>query len=127
MCAGKGRVLQPMADFEATTSVAPDRVVVALAGECDFSRRDELTSVLLAAVDAAKVVLVDLAELRFLDSSGVHALIAGHHAALERGGRLYVVKAAGVVTRVLELTGVDELLRPPVDVGLGADAERRHG
>ncbi|HEV7964711.1 MAG TPA: STAS domain-containing protein [Actinoplanes sp.] len=116
-----------MAHFEVTTSVEPDRVVVALAGECDFAGRDELTSVLLAAVNSATVVFVDLAELRFLDSSGVHALIAGHHAALDRGGRLYVVKAAGVVTRVLELTGVDELLRPPVDVGLRSDAERRHG
>jgi anti-sigma B factor antagonist len=50
-----------------------------------------------------------------MDSSGVHALIAGHHAALERGGRLYVVNAAGEVARLLDVTGVSELLRPPPD------------
>jgi anti-anti-sigma factor len=108
-----------MVQFEARTSAGADRVVVALAGECDLAARDALTSALLAAVDGAGIVFVDLADLEFLDSSGVHGLIAGHHAAVQRGGRLYVVNAGGVVAQVLDLTGVGELLRPPAN---GADA-----
>jgi anti-sigma B factor antagonist len=109
------KVLGSMAQFEARTATEAGRAVVALAGDCDLEVRDELTSVLLAAVGSALTVFVDLTEVRFLDSSGLHALIAGHHAAVERGGRLCVVNATGVVARVLELTGVGELLRPPVD------------
>jgi anti-sigma B factor antagonist len=123
-----------MAQFGATTSAEAGRVVVALAGECDLAARDELTSVLLAAVASARVVFVDLTELRFLDSSGVHGLVAGHRAAVEQGGRLYVVNAAGGVAEVLDLTGVGELLRPPVDGAVPvtsdmcsrSDGERHH-
>jgi anti-anti-sigma factor len=104
-----------MAQFEARTSAEAGRVVVELAGDCDLAARDELTSILVTAAGRATVVLVDLAEVRFLDSSGLHALIAGHHAAIEQGGRLYVVNATGVVDRVLDLTGVGDLLRPPID------------
>jgi anti-sigma B factor antagonist len=110
-----------MARFEVTTDVRPAHVVVALAGECDMAGRDELTSALLAAVQRATVVLVDMARLMFIDSSGLHGLISAHHAALEAGGRVYVVNAAGAVARLLDLTGVGELLRPPADAA-GRDA-----
>jgi anti-sigma B factor antagonist len=107
------KVRRSMARFEAKTSTAADGLVVALAGECDLSVREEVTSVLLAAVGSAPVVMVDLSALSFLDSSGVHALVAAYHAARDGQGRIYVVNAGGVVAEVLELTGVGELLRPP--------------
>lgn len=100
--------------FEVKTSAEDGRAVVTLAGECDLTVRDALTTALLAAVDSAPVIVVDLAELRFIDSSGVHSLITGHHAAQRQGRRLQVVNARGTVARVLEMTGVSELLAPPV-------------
>lgn len=104
-----------MAHFQATTSAEPGRTVVALAGECDLAYRDDLASVLLGAVRTAKVVLVDLADLTFLDSSGVHCLVVAHQAARQTGGRLYVDNAAGTVAAVLDLTGVGALLNPVAD------------
>ena len=104
-----------MSQFEITTSDAAGHLVVALAGECDLAAREALTSALLDAVKVADTVYVDLADLRFLDSSGLHGLIEGYHAAAARGGGLYVVNAAGVVAQVLDLTGVAELLRPPAN------------
>ncbi|MFF5228107.1 STAS domain-containing protein [Dactylosporangium sp. NPDC000521] len=104
-----------MALFEAKTSVTDGRAVVSLAGECDLTSRDELTAVLLAAVDLAPLVVVDLAGLRFIDSSGVHALVAGYHAAQRQGRTLLAVNAAGVVAHVLEMTGVGALLAPPAE------------
>src|SRR4051812_16003915 len=100
-CWRSGGCCGPMVRFEAKTSAEDGKVVVSLAGECDLAVRDELSSVLLAAVDAADVVLVDVAELRFLDSSGVHGLVMAHHAAQRRGARLSVVNAGGVVAQVL--------------------------
>ena len=102
-----------MALFDVSTSVEGDRAVVALAGECDLAAREALTSALRAAVERAAVVDVDLAALQFLDSSGVHCLVEGYHAAQQRGSRLYVVNARGPVAQLLDLTGVGELLRPP--------------
>jgi anti-anti-sigma factor len=102
-----------MALFDVSTSVEGGRAVVALTGECDLAAREALTSALHAAVERAEVVDVDLAALRFLDSSGVHCLIEGYQVALRRGGRLFVVNARGAVAQLLDLTGVGELLRPP--------------
>jgi anti-anti-sigma factor len=101
-----------MARFEVKTSVDGQRAAVALAGECDLAARDDCTTALLRAVDAAPTVVVDLGAVTFLDSSGLHALVTAHHAALERGGRLCVVNACGMVAQVLDLTGVGGLLSP---------------
>src|SRR5262245_34488622 len=101
-----------MARFEAATSVDGQRAAVVLSGDCDLASRDACTEALISAVEAAPTVVVDLAAVTFLDSSGVHALVTAHHAALERGGRLSVVGAAGTVAQVLEITGVGGLLDP---------------
>ncbi|MEV0561772.1 STAS domain-containing protein [Dactylosporangium sp. NPDC050588] len=109
-----------MAQFDVKTSEVDGRAVVALAGECDLTCREELTAALLAAVDLAPVVVVDLAALRFIDSSGIHALVAGHHAAQRQSRRLEVVNAAGVVAHVLDMTGVGDLLAPPTETDMAA-------
>jgi anti-sigma B factor antagonist len=102
-----------MSHFEAQHIPRADRLLVALTGECDLRSRDEMTATLLAAVTASDKVIVDLAEVRFLDSSGLHALVTAHHAALARAGTLHVVNATGTVATVLEITGVLELLSDP--------------
>lgn len=101
-----------MARFEAVTSVEGRKAAVALSGECDLSAREECTTALMTAVDAAPTVVVDLGGVTFLDSSGVHALVTAYRAAQDRGGRLSVVGAGGMVAHVLEITGVGGLLSP---------------
>jgi anti-sigma B factor antagonist len=108
-----------MARFEAITSDETGGVRVALVGECDLAVREELTAALLAAVHRAPVVVVDVAGLDFLDSSGVHGLITAHHAAKASGKKLFVVNPTGAVATVLELTGVGALLSPPSTNGRG--------
>ncbi|PRX12620.1 STAS domain-containing protein [Actinoplanes italicus] len=102
-----------MSDFETHTRRNADTLVVVLAGECDLRSRDEMTAALLDAVGSSARVAVDLAGVRFLDSSGLHALVTAHHAALERSGILYVVNATGTVETVLQITGILELLQQP--------------
>lgn len=104
-----------MSNMHVTTAVAADRTVVAVAGECDLHTRDELIATLTAAVREAPLVEVDLAQVRFLDSSGLHALVTAYRAAQAQGRRLYVVNATGTAATILDMTGVIELLRPPVD------------
>jgi len=103
-----------MASFEARTSAHPGRAVVALVGECDLAVREELTGALLQAVESSPVVEVDLGDLQFIDSTGVHALVSAHHAAQRDGTSFYVVNAHGPVAHVLDITGVGDLLRAPI-------------
>lgn len=99
-----------MARFAATTSDEGAGLRVSLAGDCDLAVREELVATLLAAVGRSATVTVDLAEVDFLDSSGVHGLVAAHRAAVERGGRLYVTNPSGSVAAVLDVTGLSGLL-----------------
>src|SRR4051812_40307194 len=91
---GKGDAYR-MGGFEAKASDEAGSVRVTLVGECDLAVAEELHEALLAAVHRAPVVVVDLAALRFLDSSGVHGLVTAHHAARELGRRLVLVNASG--------------------------------
>jgi anti-anti-sigma factor len=60
-------------------------------------------------------LVVDLTAVRFLDSSGIRALLDADRAAVEHGGRVTVVGANGSVRRALEVTGVwDRLSAQPV-------------
>jgi anti-anti-sigma factor len=61
--------------FETKTWAEGDRLVVALSGECDLTARQQLASALVQAVNASREVFVDLTELRFIDSSGIHELV----------------------------------------------------
>ncbi|GAB7044324.1 MULTISPECIES: STAS domain-containing protein [Catenuloplanes] len=99
--------------FAARSSGGPTRTVVTLDGECDLAVREELTAALLAAVAAARTVVVDLTHVTFIDSTGVHGLVTAYHAARAGGGQLYVANAHGPVATVLDLTGVGELLAEP--------------
>jgi anti-anti-sigma factor len=99
-----------MARFAATTSDEGAGLRVSLAGDCDLAVRDELVTTLLAAVGRSTSVVVDLADVDFLDSSGIHGLVAAYRAAAERGGRVTLENPSGSVAAVLEVTGVGDLL-----------------
>ena len=54
-------------------------------------------------------ILLDLADVDFIDSSGVRALIQVHQS---HGDRVQLVAASPPVLRVLEIAGLTELLGP---------------
>ncbi|PWU45211.1 anti-sigma factor antagonist [Micromonospora sp. S4605] len=88
------------------------QVVLRPAGEIDMSTADALERELLDAVRSADVdeVLVDLAGVAFLDSSGVRVLVHAAVVARERAVTLRVARPQPVVARVLRITSVDALL-----------------
>lgn len=57
---------------------------------------------------AARLVMLDLSELSFIDSSGVHVILDAAGDARRNGGRLLIVRGPAEVDRVLTLTDVDK-------------------
>lgn len=55
-------------------------------------------------------VVTDLREVTFMDSTGLHVLVAHHRRAAELGRRFSIIDGDGPVSRVLALTGIDQLL-----------------
>lgn len=90
---------------------------IALAGELDMSTAPILERYLPVdgsdAGEGGTAVILDLRDLSFVDSSGLHAFLRARNAADEAGQRLYLIGAGRVVRRVFELTEMDPLLDEP--------------
>lgn len=100
----------PEDDYLAVTMrPGDDEVVLEARGEIDLAS----VSLLKWYVDEAtacdyRVVVIDLSEVTFLDSSGL-AVFAVAHSDLTRAGRELVLRGAdGTVKRVLDLCGFDQ-------------------
>jgi anti-sigma B factor antagonist len=85
--------------------------VIELTGELDLATADELERELLRveATDAASIV-IDLAGLRFMDSSGIRVMIAADTRSRADSERLMLLRGPDAVQRIFELTGVIDLL-----------------
>ena len=97
--------------------------IVRLRGPMDVSRAMELRDLLGRLIDGPSArVLVDLAEVTLIDSSGVGLFVTAHRTADSVGARFGLAAAGGSVGRVFELTRTDRLLRifPSVAEGVGA-------
>ena len=84
-------------------------VLAALDGEVDLSNKDALTDELTRAVaNSATGLMLDLTELEFLDSSGVHMLYELAERLRNRQQRFAVVMPADrPPRRAIEISGVE--------------------
>jgi anti-anti-sigma factor len=64
--------------------------------------------------DGVSEILLDLREVTFIDSSGLHALIRASERAEDAGKRLVVTGLGPLARRVLEITGTEHLLTTTV-------------
>jgi anti-anti-sigma factor len=76
-------------------------------GELDLATAPLLESAFDAVFEdgAVEMIVVDLTELSFMDSTGIHLLVR-MRAACEGADRLRVINGSRAVERVLELSGV---------------------
>jgi anti-sigma B factor antagonist len=88
------------------------RYVLSLDGDLDIATAPVLADAVtrLMADGAVGQLLVDLADVRFLDSSGVRALLQARKAAEDRGVTFLVSRPGEFVAEVLRIAAVDQLL-----------------
>ena len=85
------------------------RAVVALRGELDVADAASVAAALTAVAARARELIVDLAGLEFIDSSGLAALVVARKQARKAGGDLLLAAPQDQVPRVFaatRLTGV---------------------
>jgi len=88
------------------------RVFFALDGELDMASAPLLQSALESAeLEPDDMVVLDLAQLQFIDSTGLRGLLAAREYASERGHEFAVTPGTQQVQRLLSVTGVAEHLR----------------
>jgi anti-sigma B factor antagonist len=115
---GKGDAMPPTSDLgtdaegarlQIDSSRDGDSVTIGLLGELDMASVHDLETAILAAEQSdAAAILVDLAEVTFIDSTGLSQLL---EAKKRSNGRFRVAPSTSeAVSRLLSLTGTTEIL-----------------
>ena len=82
-------------------------IVLSVSGELDLASSPALQEELQrAAASDSDLLIIDLRELDFMDSTGLSVLVRAHQRAEEQGRQLAMVKGPQQVQRLLSLTGV---------------------
>ena len=115
----------PMAGVDLSTRESNGQVVVALRGQLDMAEAASVAAALAAVAASEPQIIVDLAALEFIDSSGVAALVRGRNLARHAGGELLLAAPQQQVLRVLTLTRVIDAFPLHATVDEAAGYSRR--
>ena len=93
-------------------------------GELDVDTTPQLEQTLREPHSQARLVVLDMRELAFMDSCGVHAIVNASARARQLGRRLVLLRGPPDVDRVFGLTGNNRYVEdgdlPPVDPSVQA-------
>ena len=84
--------------------------MLVLHGELDIATAPELVEMLERLRHYGHAVVLDLAEVTFMDSTGLTTLMDAHVLAAKDGWSFSVRRPSPAVKRVFELAGVDDLM-----------------
>ena len=97
-------------DLAIIEDASQGRTIVKLGGELDIASAPELRERLLAILSrqTPSDLVLDLSELRFIDSSGIAVFVNTERRARLLGGTLALVAPQAPVLRVLQVCGLDQ-------------------
>ena len=89
----------------------PQTCVIAVEGEADMTTAVKFNeSFFSAARSGIRQVVADLTNVRFIDTTMLNALVVGHRRMVRDRGRFAIVCVGPRVTRILEITGLGQIL-----------------
>ncbi len=89
----------------------PDAHTIVLTGEADLLGTPKIEAAIKDAYTSrAKLIVIDLSNLTFIDSSGLHALAVGHQQCQAGGQEMRIIPGPANVQRLFEITGMNETL-----------------
>jgi anti-sigma B factor antagonist len=95
-------------DFDVETSEKGGASVLTLRGEIDVYTAPLLRQALVDAVDGgATNVIVDMAQVDFLDSTGLGVLVDGLKRVKANEGSLSIVATADKILKIFDITGLN--------------------
>ncbi len=98
-------------DLQLSARIGRGCTAVRLAGEIDMETAPKLHDVLQKVTDeGATRVVLDFADVTFMDSSGLGALMVWFKQLVDLGGRLCIASVRQPVEYVLQVSAVDRVL-----------------
>ena len=101
----------PVGEFAVSVEITNVRAVLRVRGAIDGFNTRDLVAILDAVIERHRAVVLDLAALDFMSSSGLEVIVTRASRLNEAGGTLTIQSPSAVVLRMLEVTGVGDLVR----------------
>ena len=97
--------------------------IVLLQGEVDLESSPKARQIMLEAVERGKTILVDLASVTYMDSSGIASLVEAFQRAKKKEIGFALVSVNPAVLRVLHLARLDQvfIIHDNLESALNAD------
>jgi anti-sigma B factor antagonist len=96
--------------FEVTECELPGVPVLDVGGEIDVATSPRLHELLTGLIEGgAPLVIVNMTDVSFIDSTGLGALAGAARDARAAGGDIRLVVTSPQIIKLLELTGLDEV------------------
>jgi anti-anti-sigma factor len=87
-----------------------DARLIRVAGEVDVSTVAKLKRELDAARDEAATALLDLSDVTFMDSTGLHVLLEASRNSVVSDWGFFILRPSGSVQRLIQVSGTADLL-----------------
>ena len=97
--------------FQATITDRLPRTVITLEGELDLASTPQLVAIVRGVMDAGSAeIVLDMAELSFIDSTGLSGVAKLADQARSSGASLELRSPSALTAQVLEVTGLDRVI-----------------
>ena len=81
--------------------------VLSLSGEVDAYTSTHFRDIMLGVIEEGLYnIVIDMAMVEYIDSSGLGALVGGLKRITEKNGKIYIVSGSDQVKKVFEITGL---------------------
>jgi anti-sigma B factor antagonist len=98
---------------------------LSVSGELDLATTPQLEQQARALLaDGARSIVIDLADLSFIDSTGLRLLLVLSQQAADEGWRLLITRPSEQVQTILKITGTGAEL--PIEDASSADVQGEH-
>ena len=93
-----------------TVEPLEDARLIRAEGEVDMSSAPALKREIEAARDEAVTTVLDMAEVTFIDSTGLHLLLDASRSAGRNDWSFFIVRPSAAVTRLVDVTSTRHLI-----------------
>ena len=98
-------------NFTVSADSSTGVLTIVVTGEVDLDTAPTVRDEMLRHLEDGAVIHLDLGDVTFMDSSGLHVLLATNRRASLVGAQLRLGRVSDRVQRLLELTGTEAVLQ----------------
>lgn len=85
--------------------------ILSVQGEVDLANAASLRTELTSAIQTGtRLIVVDLTDLRYIDSSGINVLLDTHRAFAKDGSAIVLVVGSSMIQRTFKIVGLEQLM-----------------